>query len=344
MRKMEKNVSILGAGQMGIALAATFLKHGFSVRLFDVSNEAVRSAKDRVSVELQSHNVSESSNFEDKFLCTNELHNVVETSVILETIIEKKRTKQKLYQQLFTVLDENTLFLTNTSTISINQLAESVIFPERFCGFHFFHPVRERPLVEIVRGKQTSTATLEQAKLLAQKIEKRAILVNDGPGFLVNRLLNPYLAQALQLLADGESLRRVDAVAEQFGMALGPFRMIDEIGLDVVLHGGWVLHKAFPDRILPSPVLLELIENGHLGRKTGRGFYRYDITQEDVCSIPSGQQAVSNEMILERLIGGMKQEADRLLDEKITDSKEDIELAVKLGLGFPKNRSFMLEE
>ena len=344
MRKMEKNVSILGAGQMGIALAATFLKHGFSVRLFDASNEAVCSAKDRVSVELRCQNVPDPSNIDDKFSCTNELYHVVETSVILETITEKKRAKQKLYQQLLPALADDTLLLTNTSTISISQLAESVILPERFCGFHFFHPVRERPLVEIVRGKQTSTATLEQAKLLAQKIEKRAILVNDGPGFLVNRLLNPYLAQALQLLADGESLRRVDAVAEQFGMALGPFRMIDEIGLDVVLHGGWVLHKAFPDRISPSPVLLELIENGHLGRKTGRGFYRYDITQEDVCSIPSGQQAVSNEMILERLIGGMKQEADRLLDEKITDSKEDIELAVKLGLGFPKNRSFMLEE
>ena len=340
---------------MGIALAATFLKYGFSVRLFDTSNEALRSARERISVELHCQNVSYPSNFDDKFFCTNELHHVIKTGVILETIIEKKRAKQKLYQQLCPTLGNNTLLLTNTSTISISQLAESVVLPERFCGFHFFHPVRERPLVEIVRGRQTATSTLAQAKFLAQKIEKKPILVNDGPGFLVNRLLNPYLAQALQLLAGGESLQRIDSIAERFGMALGPFRLIDEIGLDVVLHGGWVLHKAFPDRVSPSPVLLKLIENGHLGRKTGLGFYRYDhegfpledVPLEKERLVPFGHQSVSDkmidEMILERLIGGMRQEADRLLDEKITDSREDIELAVKLGLGFPQHRRFMLK-
>ena len=356
-------IAIIGTGQMGVAIAAAFLKRGLCVTLFDASEQAVASAAQRVAAELALQNVAFPAELSANLTCTRSLDEVCRATFLLETITEKLRAKSRLYAEVVPLLDDATMLVSNTSTISIDQLAATLPtglnMAARFCGFHFFHPVRERSLVEIIRGNATSPETLERAKRLASAIDKTPLTVNDGPGFVVNRLLNAYLSGALQLLAEGATIRQIDAAAEQFGMAMGPFRIMDEIGLDVTMHGGWVLYKAFPDRVEPSPILLELVRNGHLGRKTGCGFYRYvsatmtsamwespgtphnELETKIAEAYRGGQSeplpSVTTDVMIDRTIGEMFREGQRILNDGIVTSPAEIELAVTLGLGFPKN-------
>jgi 3-hydroxyacyl-CoA dehydrogenase/enoyl-CoA hydratase/3-hydroxybutyryl-CoA epimerase/enoyl-CoA isomerase len=251
-----------------------------------------------------------------------------------------------LYQKITAIRPPDGLLFSNTSTLSISLLAEHLPpdWQQRFCGFHFFHPVRQRSLVEIVAGKQTDAATLGSAKQHAGRIDKRYIVVGDSPGFLVNRLLNPYLSSALALLEQKVDLQRIERVALQFGMQMGPFRIMDEIGLDVVLHAGWVLHKAFPDRTPQSPLLLQLIEQGKLGRKTGQGFMFY--TQQaswEGEGIPdpqfaSSEEAVSDSEIVRRLFVPMYEEALRCAEEGVISDLSLADRASVEALGFPTEK------
>ena len=356
----QDSIGILGAGQMGVTIAATFLKRRFHVILFDTLEQALVAARQRVEEELNMQSVEKSGDYSVNLTCTDSLDEACRAGVILETITEKRRAKSRLYAQVVPLLNDSTLLVSNTSTISINELAATLPLENnmaaRFCGFHFFHPVRERSLVEIIRGRATSEKTLDHAIRLAHEIDKTPLVVNDGPGFAVNRLLNAYLSGALQLLVDGATIRQIDRAVEQFGMVMGPFRIMDEIGLDVTMHGGWVLLKAFPDRVKPSPILLELVQNGRLGRKTGCGFYRYNsstmwkspgqphVELDTMISetFHNGQNTplspISHDTIIDRTIGAMFREGRQILDDGIIASPADIELAATLGLGFPKKR------
>ncbi|MDR1492965.1 MAG: 3-hydroxyacyl-CoA dehydrogenase family protein [Planctomycetaceae bacterium] len=366
-------VAVLGAGQMGIAIAATCLLRRFSVVLYDASLAVVKSASARAETELKMQDESKVDDSLRLLECTNDLRAVCSAAYVLESVTEKKRVKEKLYRQVAPALKDDALLMSNTSTISIAELTETLESEliKRFCGFHFFHPVRLRSLVEIIRGKQTSETTIQNAKSLAYALGKTPIIVNDGVGFLTNRLLNAYLTGALQLLTKGGTIRQIDAAAERFGMATGPFRMMDEIGLDVTLHGGWALYKAFPDRVEPSPILLELTRLGWLGRKTGLGFYCYEsaaerletsrlstTTSATMRDMPATDNVKLNAMIAERFanrksvapellteekilartVDEMFHEARRILDDGVTHSSQDIEFAAVLGLGFPQNR------
>lgn len=359
MTVTDEHIGILGAGQMGVAIAAAFLRSRFHVTLFDTSERATATARERVEAELTASNAQNVAEIASRFVCTDSPAEVCRGTIVIETITEKPRAKGKLYARIAPLLDESSLLMSNTSTISIDELAATLPkeggFAARFCGFHFFHPVRERSLVEIVRGRATSQNTLERAARLALAVDKTPLVVADGPGFVVNRLLNAYLSGALQLLADGATIRQVDDAARKFGMAMGPFRVMDEIGLDVTMHGGWVLYKTFPDRVEPSPVLLELVREGHFGRKTGSGFYHYESTPmgesfaRDNARLNmliaerfrrgrrSPMPYVTEELIVDRSIGEMFREGQRVLDDGIVHSAAEIELAVVLGLGFPKN-------
>ena len=365
MPKSNETIAILGAGLMGTAIAAAFLKRRFPVILFDVSQQVIVAARDRVEAELAMQGVDVPDEMADVLShleCVDSVAEIARASFVIESITEKTRAKGKLYAQVVPRLADSALLVSNTSTISIDELAATLPasttgnMAERFCGFHFFHPVRERSLVEIVRGRVTSQETLERVTHLAVAVGKTPMVVNDGPGFVVNRLLNAYLTGALQLLAEGATIRQVDAAAEEFGMAMGPFRVMDEIGLDVTVHGGWVLYKAFPERVEPSPILLELIRDGNLGRKTGCGFYRYE--SSTMWELPgtdnnrlntriaekyrSGRKSPLTSMrydtIVDRLIGEMFREGQRILEDGVVRSAAEIELAVVLGLGFPENR------
>ena len=212
---------------------------------------------------------------------------------------------------------------------------------------HFFHPVARRPLVEVIPGDRTSRDTLGRVVGLVRAIEKYPLWVGDRPGFVVNRLLHPYLTEAMTLLLEGVAPERIDRVAVAAGMDKGPLRLADEIGLDTVLDGGRVLLEAYGARIQPSPLLIGLYKSGQLGVKTGAGFYRYaqgaettvptldPTTAERIAFWRREVKTYSDEAICARLWLGMLLEGVRLLDEAVVGSPEEIDLAVLFGLGFP---------
>ncbi|MDR3232543.1 MAG: 3-hydroxyacyl-CoA dehydrogenase family protein [Planctomycetaceae bacterium] len=296
-------VAVLGAGLMGTAIAAAHIRCGMPVMLYDTAEQVLAAAPQRVAEQLGSSEIlCGCEKFSGQLLrCTGNLGEVQRCGMIIETITEKLRVKQKLYRQLTGICGGETLLLTNTSTISVTSLADTLEadWQRRFCGFHFFHPVAERNLLELIPGKNTSAETAGAVRQHALRLGKKPITVGDTPGFLVNRILHPYLSAALTLLDQGENWRQIERIAVHFGMKKGPFQMIDEIGLDVVLHGGYVLYKAFPDKVKMPPLLLQLVREGCLGVKTGSGirdaadkFHRhkteYDIDADTVTKIING--------------------------------------------------------
>ena len=338
---------------MGTAIAAAHLRCGLPVVLYDSVDAALQTAPKRTAEELRLQNVA----MPDALLtCTGNLDDIADCPIIIETIPEKVKAKQKLYQTLTAnrksggYSPSNFLF-TNTSTISISLLAECMPpeWQHRFCGFHFFHPVRERSMVEIIAGRQTEAATITVAKEHASRIDKHHIIVGDSPGFLVNRILNPYLSSALSLLENNVDLARIERIALQFGMKMGPFRIMDEIGLDVVLHAGWVLHKAFPERTPQSPILLRLVDRRHLGRKTGQGFMFYaGKASWEGEGVPDPQFASPDETIsdatitdtgiVRRLFVPMYEEALRCYADGIISDLSAADEASIEALGFPAEK------
>ncbi len=344
---------------MGCAIAASHLRCGFRVILCDNATEMLESAPQRIAEELRLQNCT----FDEMLLhCSTTLESVRPCPILIETITEKLRLKQKLYDRLFQVVSRTHqgeypshslakgryLLFTNTSTIAISKLAQNL--PEEwrrcFCGFHFFHPVRANSLLEIIPGRDTATETIEWACHHAKRIAKRPIVVGDGPGFLVNRILNPYLVVAQQLLHEGVPMQRIELAATNFGMRMGPFRIMDEIGLDVVLHAGWVLHKSFPDRVPELPLLLKLVDLRRLGRKTGRGFMLYDnAVSWNGAGLPDPElplQVEAIEMteteIQRRLFYAMYEEALRCRDDGVIADLADADVASVEALGFPRKK------
>jgi len=378
-----RSVGIVGAGMMGRAIAAAhlipkkkkgpglfFAKHpsgrsgkinlvpfSFSVVITDVDEAAVLAAPERVAAELAQHvapGAAEAA-VASRLRPTRNLDDVAQCDLVLETIVENVRAKWTLYGELEGRLAEGAVLVSNTSTIPITQLGEKLKRPERFCGFHFFHPVRDRPLIEVIRGKQTSPQTIATAADHARAIGRMPIVVNDGPAFLVNRLLTPCLAEALELLVEGASVEAIDEAAGRFGMAKGPCALMDEIGLDVALDGAMALGAAFDERIPRSPLLVSMVKAGRLGCKSGKGFYTY---REAAGRLERGEpdeelrrlvarwvgepREHTPDSIAERLVLPMVLEATRALEDGIVGDPRDVDLAVLCGLGFPAERGGLL--
>jgi 3-hydroxyacyl-CoA dehydrogenase/enoyl-CoA hydratase/3-hydroxybutyryl-CoA epimerase/3-hydroxyacyl-CoA dehydrogenase/enoyl-CoA hydratase/3-hydroxybutyryl-CoA epimerase/enoyl-CoA isomerase len=284
--------------------------------------------------------------------------------LVVEAIVESYATKRNLYGQLEEHLDRHAVFASNTSTIPVGRLAANLADPARFCGLHFCPPVQHRPLVEVVRAPRTSDHTVATAVTHVKAIAKMPIVVQDGPAFLVNRLLLPYLGEALELLLEGASIEAVERAATDFGMARGPLRLLDEIGLDTALRAGWVLAEAFPERIVASPLLVAMVKAGRLGYKSGAGFFEYAGAAGGGASALAEQaadEAVADHVlrplltpwarpaaphtphcITMRLLLPMVLEATRILEENKVRDPRDIDLAVIFGLGFPVARGGLL--
>jgi 3-hydroxyacyl-CoA dehydrogenase/enoyl-CoA hydratase/3-hydroxybutyryl-CoA epimerase/3-hydroxyacyl-CoA dehydrogenase/enoyl-CoA hydratase/3-hydroxybutyryl-CoA epimerase/enoyl-CoA isomerase len=344
---------------MGTAIAAAHLKVGLPVVITDASEEALAGAADRIAAELGEQIDASQAQCAQRarrlVRPTTDPAEVARCDLVLESVVEQVAVKQQLYAGLMPHLPDGTTLASNTSTIPVERLAAELADPGRFCGFHFFHPVRHRSLVEIVRGAQTSDRTIATAVAHAKQIEKMPIVVCDGPGFLVNRLLLPYLAEALELLLDGATIERIEQAATDFGMAIGPLRILDEIGIDTVVDAARVLWQTFPDRLVASPLLITMYKRGRLGRKSGSGFFSYSSeTAWDGPARPDPgvealiaewarpPQTLSPQTITHRLILPMVLEATRLLEENRVRHPGDVDLAVLFGLGFPAARGGLL--
>ncbi len=356
---MVQKVAIVGAGMMGAAIAAANVRRRVPVVLADSDPEALATAVRRIAEELADAGRAPSSEIlktvRRLVTCTTEDARLGQCDLVLESIVESEAAKQRLYARLEPHLAPATILASNTSTIPIRRLAAKLADGRRFLGLHFFHPVRGRPLVEVVRGPQTGEQAIASAVAYVRSIEKVPIVVGDRPGFLVNRLLFPYLAEAFELVLDGAGVAEVERAATEFGMAMGPLRLMDEIGLDTVVLGGRVLWEAFPERINPSPLLVAMYKAGRLGRKSGLGFFAYPAglapgepgrhdpaVDELIAAWVRPARLVSADDILARLLLAMLLEAARILEEEEGRDPPAIDLAVVLGLGFPAARGGLL--
>ncbi|MCE9527357.1 MAG: multifunctional fatty acid oxidation complex subunit alpha [Planctomycetales bacterium] len=353
-----KSVGVVGAGIMGQGIAAANLKVENHVALADAAEEALtrgargvleESAYDR---KLKGPDPQKALSLGPLLTVSHSEAEIVACDLVVEAIVENAAAKKELYARLEPQLRPDAILVSNTSTIPISTLAEGLTRPEQFCGLHFFNPVRRMKLVEVIRGKLTSDETIATAVAYAKRLGKLPIVINDGPGFLVNRLLFPYMNEAIQLLCEGASMKEVDRASTAFGMPLGPIALYDLVGLDTALFAGRVMWEAFPDRVLVSPVLPALVKAGRLGQKTGSGFYSYKNrkkkaeldpeAEELVRSYSKGTTKFTPELLTHRLFLPMLLEATRVLQEKLVRDVRDVDLGLIFGLGFPPFKGGLL--
>lgn len=354
-----RTVGVLGAGLMGAGIAAASARTGHRTALVDVQEEfvsrGVKMATDVVGSRLKAGKAT----VEDLAAMLGRLNAgtnhqfFADCDVVVEAITEKEELKKDAYQQLIRAMRPDAILASNTSTISITRLAAATDRPERFAGMHFFNPVDRMPLVEVIRGEKTSDETTATLVTLAKKLKKTPIVVRDCPGFLVNRILLPYMNEALLLLCEGADMDKLDKAAERFGMPMGPIALQDLVGVDTSLLAGGVVIEAYRDRAAtPPPLLDDLVRAGRLGKKTGKGFRNYAGRKGKPAPDPefspilakhqTSKREISAEEITDRLFLGMLVEATLILEEKIVREPGDVDMGLILGCGFPPFRGGIL--
>jgi 3-hydroxyacyl-CoA dehydrogenase/enoyl-CoA hydratase/3-hydroxybutyryl-CoA epimerase len=261
--------------------------------------------------------------------------------LVIEAAVEKLDLKKKIFQSLDKLAGEDTILATNTSALPISELAASTHKPERVLGLHFFNPVHRMQLVEIVAARQTSPEVLQRALSFVQQIGKLPVVVKDSPGFLVNRILMPYLIEAGNLFESGASIGLLDNAMLDFGMPMGPMRLLDEVGIDVSLHVAQTIAANYGDRMRVPELLSKMSQAGLLGKKSGRGFYLHakgkEPTENPAASgLLSGntQNATPIADLQERMVLLMVNEAARCLEEEIIPDPAEVDFAMIMGTGF----------
>ena len=353
------SLAVLGAGVMGGGIAHLAAQHGIRVRMKDIRHEAVtgglRHARSLFDKGVDRRKMTRREAAQRMELISGGLDYAAfgGADVVVEAIVEKMDVKRAVLKETESYVRRECVLATNTSSLSVDAMAEVLDHPERFCGMHFFNPVHRMPLVEVVRGARTADRTVATVYALALRMGKVPVVVKDGPGFLVNRILAPYLNEAGFLLGDGATVAEVDRAARDFGMPMGPLRLIDEVGIDVSSHAGTSMYQALGERLTPAPALVALGATGRLGRKGGLGFYMYAKGKEKGVD-PGIYDALGNalppergvrvdaEIIRRRLVVQMINEAARILADGIVASAAELDLAMIMGTGFPPFRGGLL--
>jgi 3-hydroxyacyl-CoA dehydrogenase/enoyl-CoA hydratase/3-hydroxybutyryl-CoA epimerase/3-hydroxyacyl-CoA dehydrogenase/enoyl-CoA hydratase/3-hydroxybutyryl-CoA epimerase/enoyl-CoA isomerase len=355
--KTVQQVGVLGAGIMGAGIAGAHVRRGIPALLLDNVPAALEKGIGNITKSLQGRveigrmAPAEAAGALARLSTSMTLNALGDRDVVIEAIVENEEAKVATYRQVQKLLRPDAILASNTSTISITRMAKSVERPGQFAGMHFFNPVDRMQLVEVIRGDQTSDETVVTLVALAKRIGKTPIVVRDCPGFLVNRILFPYLNESLVLLQEGANPRAIDKAATAFGMPMGPITLNDLVGLDTSLYAGRVINTAFADRAAPTRVLDELVAAGRKGQKSGAGFYSYAKGSRGVddpafeailAKCRTGQRQISNEEITDRLFLPMLTEASRVLSESIVREPGDVDMGLILGIGFPPFRGGIL--
>jgi len=364
---LRNRPAVIGAGIMGAGIAASHLRAGFAVTLVDVQADTLATSVAGILDEAAWDRGTKRTDPARAVALSGKLHTatrmpaIAECDLVIESVLERADIKRQVLVEIERMVGPATVIATNTSTNPIAKLAEPLQDPSRFCGIHFFNPVRRMTLVEVIRGPATSDATVAIAVAHVKRLGKCPIVVRDSPGFLVNRVLMPYLHESVEMLREGIEAKRIDRIARGFGMPMGPLELYDMIGLDTAFYAGLVLSAAYGDRIEASPLIPALVKSGRLGRKTGAGFYQYstggkhpndgqrariDRPDEGVIKLVRPYALPARETtdatIRDRLLLPMLLEALRVLDEGIVRDGRDIDLAVIHALGFPAFRGGLL--
>lgn len=351
-RPEVRKVGVLGAGVMGAGIAQLALVRGYSVVLKDVNDAALETGLKRIRElcdKAVSRGILSAADAQERLQhlkTTTDWDGFGEVDLVVEAVVEHVGIKRRAYRDLEAILRPEAFLATNTSSLSLNDLSADLKHPERFGALHFFNPVHKMPLVEVGRTDRTTEATLAALTAFALDLGKVAVQVGDSPGFVVNRVLLPYLYEAMRLLLEGAEPSEVDHGIRRFGMPMGPFELLDQIGLDVAAHVTRSLQPRFADRFPGDPPFDRMVLAGFLGQKSGQGFYRhrdgktqrYDAWRP-LLDIPSDLRLrLDPEDLRERLIYPMINEAAACLGEGIVAEPQDVDVAMVFGTGWAPHR------
>jgi 3-hydroxyacyl-CoA dehydrogenase/enoyl-CoA hydratase/3-hydroxybutyryl-CoA epimerase len=339
-----KRVLVVGAGLMGSGIAQWLSARGFNVVLKDIGPEPLgkglqsidRVYRDAVKRRILSE-VEARAGF-DRILPIYEDVPLTNIDLAIEAAVEKLDLKKQIFSQLEPKIPNTLLIASNTSGLSIDAISEGLAHPEKIVGVHFFNPVHRMQLVEVVRGSQTSETVLAMAIQFVKSIGKLPVLVKDSPGFLVNRILLPYLVEAIRIFSEGHSVESIDRAILGFGMPMGPLRLNDEVGLDVSQHVGSDLAARVAHLPPLNDVLPRMIQKGWLGRKSGAGFYVYRDKSEtpnpELKEFQPSIEPTNADQVTDRLIFIMVNEAARVLEENVVTDPADVDFGMIMGTGW----------
>ncbi|MDQ8936152.1 fatty acid oxidation complex subunit alpha FadB [Acinetobacter rudis] len=352
--------AVLGAGIMGGGIAYQSASKGTPIIMKDIGNAQLALGMSEANklltkqVERKKLKPAQMGDTLARIRPTLSYDEFKEVDIVIEAVTENPKVKEAVLKDTESKVRDNTIIASNTSTISITRLAKSLARPENFVGMHFFNPVHMMPLVEVIRGEQSSEEAVATTVVLAQKMGKTPIVVNDCPGFLVNRVLFPYFGAFDLLLKDGADFQQVDKVMEKFGWPMGPAYLLDVVGIDTGVHGAEVMSEGFPDRMKPSfkGAVEIMYENKRLGQKNDVGFYKYELDRkgkkaktidptayEVIAPMVTGEKREFDpQEIIDRMMLALCNETVRCLEDNIVATPAEADMAMIMGIGFPPFR------
>ena len=357
--KPVKQAAVLGAGIMGGGIAYQSAYKGTPIIMKDISQAGIdlglSEAKKLLTkrVDRKKMDVAKMGDTLNRIVPTLSYGDFREVDLVVEAVVENVAVKQGVLAEVEKQIRDDAILTSNTSTISINTLSEALDRPENFCGMHFFNPVHMMPLVEVIRGEKSSEETIATVVSYAKAMGKTPVVVNDCPGFLVNRVLFPYFYGFSSLLRDGADFQQVDKVMERFGWPMGPAYLMDVIGIDTGIHAEAVMVEGFPDRMKRDfkAAVDVMFENKRLGQKSNLGFYQYetdkrgkpkkvldDSTYELIAPICADRRDFEKEEIIARMMLPMCLEVVRCLEDGIVQAPADADMGLIFGVGFPPFR------
>jgi 3-hydroxyacyl-CoA dehydrogenase / enoyl-CoA hydratase / 3-hydroxybutyryl-CoA epimerase len=351
------HAAVIGAGVMGSGIAQWLSSRGIAVILRDVSADLLDRGLARIektygeAVKRGLMNEEKAKEGRSRIVASSNPGPLREVQIVIEAASEKLEVKKAIFRDMDAKIDDTDILATNTSALSISDLAAETKHPGRVIGLHFFNPVSRMKLIEVVVGNETSDETKERCLAFARQIGKVPVVVRDSPGFLVNRVLFPYLLEAAELFEEGVEAKKIDDALVEWGMPMGPLRLIDEVGVDITVDIAATLEKSLGARARTAAILKKMQEAKILGRKTGSGFYKYEGKEQSPNEVvagmahPGGGESVAADRpgsaipatagdLALRLVYLMVNEAARCLEEKVVASPEDADYGMILGTGF----------
>ena len=351
-KQFEKvaHAAIIGAGVMGAGIAQWLSSRGVTVILRDVNRELLdrglasieKTYGDAVKRGLMTEEKAKQGRA--RIVASTAPMELRDVRFVIEAASEKIDIKKEIFRELSMQAGPKTIIATNTSALPVSELANCTVSPDRVIGLHFFNPVSRMKLVEVVVAQETSDDTKEHALAFVRQIGKLPVVVRDSPGFLVNRVLFPYLLDAAELFEGGVDAEKIDDALMKWGMPMGPLRLIDEIGIDVTVDIAITLEKAYGPRDRAPEILRRMRESKLLGRKSGGGFYKYEGREQSPNPPPprtgsaAASESVAKADLAQRLMFLMVNEAARCIEEKVVESPEDADYGMILGTGFAPHR------
>jgi len=346
--------AVLGAGVMGGGIAQLFSAYGLPVRMKDLNypslGRGLSQAREVYDYAVKKKKLKKNQAVFGMGLISTTLDysGFANADLVVEAVVEDMKIKQAVFSQLDSEVSPQAIIASNTSCLSVERMSQGVRNKERVIGMHFFNPVHRMPLVELIRAPHTSDETVATMVEFSKRLGKTPIVVKDSCGFLVNRILLPYLNEAGFILEEGISFERIDKIMLDFGMPMGPFTLMDEIGLDVGYKVACLLEENLGPRLKVPQIFKKVYEQKWFGKKTGKGFYIPKAKEKEpnrqVCGLIPQSRAVqlSDKEILSRLLSKMINEANLCLEEKVCAEPSDVDIGMIMGIGFPPFRGSLL--